>query len=94
MNAQFMQKEQKRLIKTIKFIEDTNEILITILQYAQSKNPSKDQIANEFTKFIKLAERSKKDGIHNMDLVYSQGRVVIETFKLFVDVCPELKSLQ
>lgn len=90
----FIKKQQKRLLKTLQFVEDTQKILITILKYAQTSNVTRNQVAEEFEKFTQLLVKAKEDGIDNMDMVYSQGRVCIEAFKLLRDVYPELKALK
>lgn len=90
----FMQQQQNRLVETLQFVEETQKILITILKYAQTRKVTRNQVAKEFEKFAQLSEKAKKDGIDNMDMVYSQGRVCIEAFKLLSDVYPELKALK
>ena len=83
-----------QLEKVIQFIEETDDILVTLMRYAKSQKATREQIAHEWSKFGRLLEDGRKNNITNIDLFYKQGRALVEAFKLFDDIVPELRDLK
>lgn len=58
------------------------------------QKPSKKVIEREWFNFFELVEKGKKYGIADGHFFYEQGRTLIEAFKFFDDIVPELKQLK
>lgn len=88
-----------RLEKEREFVEKTNKILKKLLDWqlkrvADGISPKKEEITAELENFNRLVQQGKKDGISDGYFFYNQGRILVETFKEFRDIVPELNSLK
>lgn len=88
-----------RLEKEREFVEKTKEILDKLLDWqlervANGISPKKEDVTAELDEFNRLVQQGKKDGISDGYFFYNQGRLLIETFKEFRDIVPELNSLK
>ncbi len=89
----------ERFEKQKEFVEKTSAILDKLLNWqlewiVTHQKPSREVIEREWFNFFELVEKGKKCGIADGYFFYEQGRTLIEAFKFFEDVVPELKKLK
>lgn len=87
------------LEKQKEFVEETSVILDKLLNWqlkriAMHQNPPREMIEKELLKFFDLVNKGVEDGIADGIFFYERGRTLIEAFKFFEDVVPELKTLK
>lgn len=84
---------------TERFVDETSLIIDKLCEWRlattiSSEQPSREEVLAELEKFKNLSLQAKKDGIVEDFFAQTQARTVIQVFKMFSDIVPELSKLQ
>lgn len=86
--------------KVEEFVNKSSDILQRLLNLRRKSIinpeilPSKRELIYELKKTKDLVDHGVEDGISNTLLFYEQVRIIIEVFKMFDDIIPEVSKIQ